>query len=162
MKANSDFPVLSSIASLIVVAGWLTVAAGVLRLLFADGGSVAELIDVAGDKAGWGSNDWAGLLASFGIMVLGLLQVALGEAVGVFFAIERNTAETTRQLQFMSMQLDRQRAPSEAGAARDDRSIFSMARKQRTGPPVNARTCPNCGAGWEFGEECPDCGVPLA
>jgi len=27
---------------------------------------------------------------------------------------------------------------------------------------VNARTCPNCGAGWEFGEECPDCGVPLA
>jgi predicted amidophosphoribosyltransferase len=48
-----------------------------------------------------------------------------------------------------------------SGAKRSDSPIFSMAQRKPTGPAPEPKTCPNCGNSWEFGEECPDCKVPL-
>lgn len=71
---NSRFPVLSSVATIIRVLGWLTSAGGVLWIL----GAIQD-----------GKNP--AVAAGVGVVILGLLVVAFGESIGVLFAIEENT-----------------------------------------------------------------------
>ena len=76
---NASFPMLSTIANLLVIVGWLLVAAGSIAFLYGlvtmghSGSSIIALI--------------SGLVA----VILALLGIGAGELVGVAFAIEQNT-----------------------------------------------------------------------
>lgn len=81
------FPVLSTIANLLRIAGWILVAvaalygvlAGVLEPMQPGHRfDVSDVFDLAGGLAG---------------AVVGLITVAFGEAIGVLFAIEENTRQ---------------------------------------------------------------------
>ncbi len=72
---NSKFPVLSSLATVIRVLGWLTSFGGALWILIAvQEGKTTPVMALGA-----------------GVVILGLLVVAFGESIGVVFAIEENT-----------------------------------------------------------------------
>jgi hypothetical protein len=86
---NPRFPVLSPIALITRVTGWVTIGLSILSVLitlsqsqrFASTGTVALLMP-----------------AFLGVGA-GLLQVIVGEAIGVLFAIEDNTRSTADAVQ---------------------------------------------------------------
>jgi hypothetical protein len=86
---NRRFPVLSVISVLMRVIGWLHLLPGLLFWLviivryFTSSGAGVRPLDIA-----------AGAFAT----VFGLLLVAAGESIGVFFAIEDNTRAAAEHL----------------------------------------------------------------
>ncbi len=163
MKFNESFPVLSTVAIVLIVVGWIVIAVGGLRLLGADDGSIAEMIQVSSDKSDWGTDDWAGLAMSIGLVVVGLFNVALGEIIGVLFAIEKNTAEAARYLVATASGVKRLSVPATGSPAPTATTPAPIA--TATAPPprtlLAVRQCPQCGREWEYGDECPDCGISL-
>ena len=181
MTFNSSFPVLSTIALILIVLGWLVVAVGSYRLLASEEGSLAELVEVSKDEARWNEYDWAAAGASVGILLLGLFVVAIGESTGVLFSIEQNTAESRNQLSSIAAALHRQSMPSAptpvasvpAPAPKQAQApsfgspgASSAAAPSPTAPPPRTlpgvRQCKHCGQEWEYGDECPDCGIALS
>ena len=85
---NSKFPVLSIVSILIRIIGWLSVLAGLYYCVY------QGIIEPNQEGHTFGSQDQiellSGLVGAFG----GLITVAIGEAIGVLFAIEKNTRKT--------------------------------------------------------------------
>lgn len=76
------FPVLSFVSKVFKFLGWLLVAIGLIAMIMAFIGG--------GRVGGLGALEFA-LIALLAGVVNGLVLVAIGEAIGVLFAIEANT-----------------------------------------------------------------------
>jgi hypothetical protein len=82
---NTRFPVLSLISVLLRLVGWLVVVGAVVYLI------VNVVIEPSQAGHRWGPGNAMSLLTGGAATLLGLMIVALGEVVGVLFAIEENT-----------------------------------------------------------------------
>lgn len=90
MEINERFPVLSTVAKVLQVLGWIIVVIGGVLLVFVSG---AEALRSTTPNSGhhWGGGDWMTLISNIGITVCGFLVIAIAEIIGVLFAIEKNT-----------------------------------------------------------------------
>ncbi len=154
MKFNDEFPVLSIVSILVIVMGWLVVVVGVVLLLI----NIIKGLDY------WSDERWIGLLASVSFACYGLFQVAIGEAIGVLFSIEKNTADTASAMVNLSnrvgqMAVRQSASPSVTSSEDAGKSVVGL--PKRPTEVLKPRTCPSCRQRWEYGEECPDCGVKL-
>lgn len=80
---NNRFPLLSVLSVIWRILGWLAVGAGVIAC-------IAGLVGRTGHQS-WSSEDLLTFALGVFMTFMGLGLVALGEFVGVFFAIEENT-----------------------------------------------------------------------
>lgn len=99
---NHYFPVLSVISILLRVLGWFSVISGVLSLFI-----VLSL--VIGD-----SEKGIFLISSAVSVLSGLVAVAIGEVIGVLFAIEANTRKAAEAMQVASSTVPVQRQSDNA------------------------------------------------
>lgn len=93
----NNFPVLSFVSQLLRVLGWIVVVIGL----------IAAIVGFA--NPGFMGNRFAGMVPGLGAAVSGLVVVAVGESIGVLFAIEANTraaAEKAKELA-VSVKLNR-------------------------------------------------------
>ena len=90
MEINERFPVLSSVAKVMQVLGWIIVIIGGALIIVVSG---AEALRSMSQNSGhhWGGSDWMILISNIGITVCGFLVIAIAEIIGVLFAIEKNT-----------------------------------------------------------------------
>ena len=90
MEINERFPVLSSVAKVLQVLGWIIVIIGGALIIVVSG---AEALRSMSPNSGhhWGGSDWMILISNIGITVCGFLVIAIAEIIGVLFAIEKNT-----------------------------------------------------------------------
>ena len=90
MEINERFPVLSTVAKVLQVLGWIIVVIGGVLLVFVSG---AEALRCISPNSGhrWGGSDWITLISNIGVTVGGFLVIAIAEIIGVLFAIEKNT-----------------------------------------------------------------------
>ncbi len=78
---NSKYPVLSSVANILIVIGWTMVAAGTITLIYG----------IAESQQGFGLGNILFSASGTIAAALGLILAITGELVGVFFDIELNT-----------------------------------------------------------------------
>ena len=83
---NEKFIVLSFVASIIKWTGWLLVAAGAAYAFY---NGVVEPSQ-PGHYFNWSTNGFH-IALGIGAMITGLFKIAIGELIGVLFAIEKNT-----------------------------------------------------------------------
>lgn len=164
---NMRFPVLTTLALIIKIVGWLTVTFGVLYII----GAVLIEPNQSGHR--YGSEDYMQLAGGLCVGLFGLAQVALAEIVGVLFAIEHNTATATGHLNNIAAAMIRSSACTQGAATAPSTSPGSVHGTGARPTPVasaqaglekrrlQTRRCSQCGREWEYGSECPDCGVPL-
>jgi hypothetical protein len=88
MKMNKRFPLLSVIAKLLTIFGWLLLVLGGLRVTL----SLIALFATAPGFSG------VVLLSGAAVALTGLAAVGAGESIGVFFAIEDNTRASAEHL----------------------------------------------------------------
>jgi hypothetical protein len=90
MQVNDRFPILSSIAKILQVFGWIVVAIGGLMILTI---SLPELVKCLDSNSGhsWRLPDWMQLFSFGGVALIGFITIAASEVIGVLFAIEANT-----------------------------------------------------------------------
>ena len=90
MELNERFPVLSTVAKVLQVLGWIIVVIGGVLIVVVSG---AEALRSTTPNSGhhWGGGDWMTLISNIGITVCGFLVIAIAEIIGVLFAIEKNT-----------------------------------------------------------------------
>ena len=81
----SSFPVLSFVSQLLRVLGWIVVVLGL----------IAAIVGFA--NPGFMVNRFAGMVPGLGAAISGLVIVAVGESIGVLFAIEANTRATAEK-----------------------------------------------------------------
>jgi len=90
MRSNPKFPVLSTVATLLKLLGWLVGFGGVGLTMFAPHGSLLKFMGSLSDaNAGFDGGDFMLLLSYLGVVTAGLMVVGMGEAIGVMFEIER-------------------------------------------------------------------------
>ena len=128
---NQRFPVLSTVAYMLRIVGWLTVACGIVVII---NGFVR-----GGNSAWWMAG--SGLLSS----LWGLITVASGEAIDVLFAIEENTraacgsvaqafGSTTKPS--VEVAVPQEIFASNAGESPVNVQLFNLLRKQTFGKAV--------------------------
>jgi len=88
---NAKFPVLSIVSILIRILGWLGVVAGLYYLIYE--GMIEPNLE--GHK--FGDGDILQIIQGFTSIIGGLVTVAIGEIIGVLFAIEKNTRKTSEK-----------------------------------------------------------------
>ncbi len=89
---NQRFPLLSVFSTILKIAGWLIIVAGVWSSL-QQASAYTDCLPNCRLNIGW-------VLQNGAILITGVMTVAFGEMIGVFFSIEDNThnlVELTRQ-----------------------------------------------------------------
>lgn len=129
---NKRFPVLSTVAYMLRIVGWLTVACGIIVVIIGFG------------RGG----DYAWLMAGSGLIfnLWGLMTIASGEAIDVLFAIEENTRVacgpvaqafgSTNKSSVQTAVAQEIIAPNAAGESPVNGPLFNMLRKQTHGKAV--------------------------
>ena len=117
---NMRFPVLTTLALIIKIVGWLTVTFGVLYII----GAVLIEPNQSGHR--YGSEDYMQLAGGLCVGLFGLAQVALAEIVGVLFAIEHNTATATGHLNNIAAAMIRSSACTQGAATAPSTSPGSV------------------------------------
>jgi hypothetical protein len=82
---NKRFPVLSIISILIRIFGWLVLIGGLFVAIY------QGIIEPNLEGHSFGNRDLYELVAGISAFLIGIILIALGELVGVLFAIEGNT-----------------------------------------------------------------------
>jgi len=90
MEYNQRFPVLSTIAIILWIAGLVI---GVVGAFNFGADALKAIQSHALEKREWAPGQILALVASFGILVYGLATMAGAEIIGVLFAIEKNTRD---------------------------------------------------------------------
>ena len=80
---NTKFPVLSTISILLRIVGWIIILGAIVFTFY-------KIVPTSSGQR-FTSSDWMQLVTGLSIAMVGLVGVAFGEIVGVFFAIEENT-----------------------------------------------------------------------
>jgi len=91
---NPRFPVLSTVALVLRIAGWIHV--GVACLYGVVVGFLQPLFSSLGTGRSFHASDLLPLVVGLMGAVFGLITVAFGEGIGVLFAIEENTRPRMR------------------------------------------------------------------
>lgn len=168
-QLNTRFPVLTTVALIIKILGWLITTCSVLYIV----GAVLIEPNQSGHR--YGPEDYMQLAGGLCVAVFGLTQVALAEIIRVFFAIEQHTASAAASLSEIPSMMTQ--AGSGGPVASDSVPTTNRTRPvavwnaqpiatahadaSRSAGNAGSRRCPKCGKEWEYGDECPDCGIAL-
>lgn len=87
----NTFPILTLISLLLRICGWILIVFGVIFMF-------KTILGTMGPHQYWGQEDTMKLMANIALITLGLITVAIGELIGVAFAIEKNTRDTRDHL----------------------------------------------------------------
>ena len=150
MKFNESFPVLSTVSFILIIFGWVVVAVGV----------VFTLVVVVGGIDHWRDENWIGLLAALGVIGSGLVQVAVGEAIGVLFAIEKNTSDTAASLRTLLQRASQgpkvversETSSSPTFAKLADKNVLKAAGGREKDAPKEAHVFSSAAGTWLTGE----------
>ena len=82
---NNKFPILGFISTMLTFFGWLVVVAGFLYAIY------EGMIEPNRPGHSFNNGDFLDLALGSFLFLLGLFSAALGEIIGVLFAIELNT-----------------------------------------------------------------------
>lgn len=90
MEYNKRFPVLSTIAMVLWIAGLVIAIIGAFKL----GSDIVEAAKMHAEQdTEWAFGEVLEIVVSFGTLLYGLATMAAAEIIGVLFAIEKNTRE---------------------------------------------------------------------